>query len=559
MQRFLVLLLVLALSACGEGGLGAPNVEQLSFGSSAATHARDNTPDVAIAGYYSNHTIALTDSGVVVTNKVNGSKQTYPTSIRTIRFVDKHVSFDVAGSGGQVYRLYQAAFNRKPDGGGLGYWIKSARKGVPLSDIAASFINSAEFKTLYGENLSAELFVGALYQNILHRIPDRAGYDWWVNSIKNGADRAGVLVNFAESQENKDAVDPLIMAGFAYDYSGESGDPLLPASTSYANKMAAGAVLGAQGFPRDTGDAVAFADFFQDGSYSLVTNTLEYDNTNIATNTKFGHIKFYKSVNGSWVEKTSALLSDNVGCLHPRKALVADFNGDGKPDVFIACHGFDAAPFPGEKQRVLLSQSDGTYQNVTTAFECFCHGASAAVLNRQGYADILVADQTVEKRPYFLINNGDGTFTRDTSRLPSLDDKQIWTAELIDFDGDGKIDAFLAGADPQGDGYQISPTVFVNDGSNVFTGKKIEFALRQPKRGYATLDIVFNNGAAYLLRTDYASMEVQKIDLKANLATLIYGHSGAYPGTASAWFPWLTMSNNKLMTFDSRFNVNIDP
>jgi hypothetical protein len=42
-------------------------------------------------------------------------------------------------TGGQAYRVYQAAFNRTPDLGGLGFWIGAMDKGVSLADVANGF------------------------------------------------------------------------------------------------------------------------------------------------------------------------------------------------------------------------------------------------------------------------------------------------------------------------------------------------------------------------------------------------------------------------------------
>ena len=73
------------------------------------------------------------------------------------------------------------------------------------------------------------------------------------------------------------------------------------------------------------------------------------------------------------------------GCIHPRKAIVADFNGDGRPDIFVACHGYDATPFPGEANKVVLSQPNGTYVTSNASADVgFHHGAAAADLNGDG-------------------------------------------------------------------------------------------------------------------------------------------------------------------------------
>ncbi|MBL0172078.1 MAG: VCBS repeat-containing protein [Gemmatimonadaceae bacterium] len=70
--------------------------------------------------------------------------------------------------------------------------------------------------------------------------------------------------------------------------------------------------------------------------------------------------------------------------------MVADFNGDGKPDVFFACTGHDVSPPPGENPRILLSQPDGTYSNTEIPnLVGFHHGGSAADLNGDGKPDVI--------------------------------------------------------------------------------------------------------------------------------------------------------------------------
>lgn len=47
-----------------------------------------------------------------------------------LQFSDGAVALDAKGNAGKVYRLYQAAFDRKPDPGGVGFWVTQVDKGV---------------------------------------------------------------------------------------------------------------------------------------------------------------------------------------------------------------------------------------------------------------------------------------------------------------------------------------------------------------------------------------------------------------------------------------------
>ena len=129
-----------------------------------------------------------------------------------IDFADTMVALDSDGAGG----LYQAAFDRKPDTIGLGYWIDAMDKGLGLRDVAANFIASGEFASLYGgARPDNAVFADRLYDNILHRAPEQGGYDYWTGVLAQGG-RAEVLAAFSESGENREAVAKLIGNGFDY-------------------------------------------------------------------------------------------------------------------------------------------------------------------------------------------------------------------------------------------------------------------------------------------------------------------------------------------------------
>ncbi len=138
-------------------------------------------------------------------------------NIERLQFSDKSVALDVSGNGGQVYRLYQAAFDRKPDSGGLGDWIFGMDQGTSLTDVAGGFVASPEFTALYGANPSTADLVNRLYQNVLHRVPEKAGFDYWANQLDSGLQsKAQALAGFSESPENQAQLIGQIQNGFDY-------------------------------------------------------------------------------------------------------------------------------------------------------------------------------------------------------------------------------------------------------------------------------------------------------------------------------------------------------
>ncbi|MFZ6733734.1 DUF4214 domain-containing protein [Undibacterium sp. Ji42W] len=138
-------------------------------------------------------------------------------NVERLQFSDKSVALDINGTAGQAYRLYQAAFGRKPDLEGLGYWIKDMDKGSSLTTVAAGFFQSAEFQKLYGANPSTTTLITNFYQNVLHRAPDQAGFDYWNNQLSKGQiTAAGALASFCESTENQAQVIGTIQNGIEF-------------------------------------------------------------------------------------------------------------------------------------------------------------------------------------------------------------------------------------------------------------------------------------------------------------------------------------------------------
>lgn len=529
--------------------------------------AGDAQRAIPIAGYRDNYTIVKDQSTnvVTVTSKIDGSVATYQNP-GLIKFVDKWTSFEIDGAAGRVYRLYQAAFNRTPDLAGLGFWVHAHQTDAALSDIAKGFVSSDEFKSLYGTAPSHLQLVSTYYRNVLHRDGEKAGVDWWVDQMDHGGDAAAVLLGFSESAENKSSLAASMQNGFDY-LPYNQGGPIIPQASSYENKIAAAMVVGPQVLPAEVGagNAVAYADFFQDGSYAMVTHTLVYDSSQPSTSNDVGAVRFYKMSNGRWVDHTSDILKNPAGCLHPRKAVVADFNLDGKPDVFFACHGFDAPPFPGERPVLLLSQEDGSYQLSKLPFTGFFHSASAADINGDGYPDLLVTDNIGAGTPYFLINHRDGSFTQDMSRLPdAVKWKPIFTAELISFRHDGQYDVFLAGHE-QDPASSAPATIFPADGAGRYIGTTPVVMPSAPGYGFVT-DVVFVNGSLYLARTIdgasnfYGGAAVQKVLYPSLNSQMLYQTTAPFPKDgnwewARSWINWIMPYQSTIVAMDQAYHL----
>jgi subtilisin-like proprotein convertase family protein len=125
------------------------------------------------------------------------------TNVERFVFDDYTLAFDVQGTAGQGYRLFEAAFDRAPDLKGLAFWISKLDAGVGLRQIAEGFLNSSEFKTIYANTTSNDAYVQALYNNVQGRAPDAAGLAYWTEKLASGAmDKVDVLVQFSESAEN---------------------------------------------------------------------------------------------------------------------------------------------------------------------------------------------------------------------------------------------------------------------------------------------------------------------------------------------------------------------
>jgi hypothetical protein len=144
------------------------------------------------------------------------------------------------------------------------------------------------------------------------------------------------------------------------------------------------------------------------------------------------------------------------GYVHPREVVTADFNNDGILDAFIAAHGYDTDPFPGEPNGLILSTGTGTLidaSGLLPALSDFTHSAAATDVDGDGFADIYVGNiwGRDNVKPYLLLNQG-GTAFQKVDLDPAIFDwnqaspganNKYTSAQFADLDGDGQEELIL--------------------------------------------------------------------------------------------------------------------
>ncbi len=85
---------------------------------------------------------------------------------------------------------------------------KLASSDVEFEDIIEFFMASEEFSELYGEDLSDDDFIEALYTNTLDRNSDNEGKGYWISQLASGMAREEILQAFSESEEHIQLILP---------------------------------------------------------------------------------------------------------------------------------------------------------------------------------------------------------------------------------------------------------------------------------------------------------------------------------------------------------------
>jgi glucose/arabinose dehydrogenase len=99
-----------------------------------------------------------------------------------------------------VARMYANVLLRSPDTGGFNFWVSQLASGqMTRAQVALAFLDSAEFQNLSVSQNRVD--VSLLYFDMLRRDPDGGGFSLWVGALNSGAPLASVIDGFLNSAE----------------------------------------------------------------------------------------------------------------------------------------------------------------------------------------------------------------------------------------------------------------------------------------------------------------------------------------------------------------------
>ncbi|MHB8173124.1 MAG: FG-GAP repeat domain-containing protein [Nitrospirota bacterium] len=328
------------------------------------------------------------------------------------------------GLAGQVKRVDKPAQGSlaKPLKVAEGAWFQDVtdKSGIP----SLKYSEGVNFCCLNDDGLP-DLFIPVvkgkdrLYRNMgnfrFKDITDASG----IND-KGGKDGIGAV--FADF--NGDGRDDIYIVRGAYPY-GENVLYLRKPDGTFRDVSAEAGVV-----KKKNGISAVAADFSGSGKPDIFV-------CNWGVNTLFRNI----SLDGKIKFEDATAKSGLGGEGRSWAAVVSDFFGSGRPDIFV-CRGGYGKP---ESQKLYMNNGDGTFVDKTAGSGIkgigWSLGAVSADFNNDGLPDLFVTSYDGRDRLY--INEGGGRF-KDVTETSGINTGHSVGAAAADIDGDGLVDLVVA-------------------------------------------------------------------------------------------------------------------
>ncbi len=169
-----------------------------------------------------------------------------------------------------------------------------------------------------------------------------------------------------------------------------------------------------------------------------------------------------------------------------------DYDGDGKPDLFLVSAGAQG------NSRLLRNLGDGRFDDVTKEAGINLKGSglgcAAGDFDNDGHTDLAVC---LSDGVRLLHNKGDGKFEEVTQAVGIRREKGCVGLTFVDYDHDGDLDLFITTApDSTVPGAPLHNVLWRNNGNSTFTDVSAETALGFAATGAGVVTTDFNNDRA---------------------------------------------------------------
>ena len=232
-----------------------------------------------------------------------------------------------------------------------------------------------------------------------------------------------------------------------------------------------------------------------DAEYSNTAGWGDYDNDgyldlfvkNGWQGVKKEHSLYHSNGDGTFTSIAAGDMTGSAGSAFIAGFAWCDYDNDGDLDVFT-CGG-------GGPNNHLWQNNGGSFADVGSFDGSTSNGCSWADFDNDGDFDLFIsnyADGDVKEKNDLYINNGDGTFTKDTTNIIASEESYSMGSAWGDIDNDGDLDLFVAN-DYE---YDTNPNfLYINNGDGTFTKNTTSVAVTdsssQAPHGVAFAD--YNN------------------------------------------------------------------